>query len=190
MFLQELIVGKHIQLRSSSEADAAFILALRLDPTLNQYLNPTPPELSLQEEWIRKASARAGEYNFVIETKTGERLGVVSIYQIDDAVGTFNWGRWIIKPDAPMYTAIESTLLIYYLGFIVLGLETALSEVRTGNKTVIRFHQSYGVQILSEDELEIRYSYERAQFPALLKKFRGYHEFPLDGDLGHFVGLP
>lgn len=182
MYLKELIVGKHIQLRSTLETDAAFILALRLNPKLNQFLNPTPPDLSLQEEWIRKAKAREGEFNFVIETKTGEPLGVVSIYDIDEAAGTFNWGRWIIKPDAPMYTAIESTLLIYYSGFVSLGLKTALSEVRAGNNTVIRFHQSYGVQILSEDEDEIRYSYTQAQFPALLKKFRGYHEFPLDGN--------
>lgn len=179
MHFKEPIVGKRIQLTSSLPEDAEFILSLRLNPLLNKHLNATSPNVADQENWLKMVYDKAGDYNFTIKDMEGKALGVVAIYQIDEEQKTFNWGRWIIHPDAPMYTALESTILVYHIAFNLLGLEKALSDVRIENKNVVKFHLSYGARIYRESELDIFYEFHKSQFPGLLKKFKGFHTLPL-----------
>jgi len=179
MHLKDIVKGKRIQLRSSTPEDAEFILALRLNPDLNKHLNPTSPDVQAQRNWLGMVYDKPGDYNFTIETTEGEKVGVVAIYQIDEEAKTFNWGRWIIHPDAPVYTALESTILVYHIAFNILGLEMALSDVRLENKNVVKFHLSYGAHIYKENDLDMFYDYKKEQFPLLLKKFKGFHNLPL-----------
>lgn len=179
MHLKEPVTGKRVQLCSSLEEDAAFILALRLDPALNKHLNPTSPKVEDQQNWLRMVYDKPGDYNFTIKDLAGNRLGAVAIYQIDEDARSFNWGRWIIHPDAPMYTALESTILVYYIAFYILGLDKALSDVRIENKNVVKFHLSYGARIYRESELDIFYEFGKDQFPELLRKFKGFHNLSL-----------
>ena len=180
MHFKESITGKRVRLCSSLEEDASFILGLRMDPVLSKHLNPTSPKVEDQQQWLRMVYDKPGDYNFTIKDREGNRLGVVAIYQIDEEAGTFNWGRWIIHPDAPMYTALESAILVYHIAFNILGLKKALSDVRIENKNVVKFHLSYGVEIYRTSELDIFYEFRKDQFPALLKKFKGFHNLPLE----------
>ena len=177
MVFEELIKGKYIQLRAATLNDAEFILSLRLDPSLNKYLHATDASVESQKKWMMRQQAKEGDYYFVIESKEGVPLGVVGVY---DIVGkTFNWGRWIVKKDAPMYTSIESTILVYYFAFYILNLDTALSDVRVDNKNVIKFHVSYGSKIYKETDLDIYYEFLKESFSILLKKFKGFHNIEL-----------
>ncbi len=182
MHLKEPVTGKRIQLCSSVEEDAAFILGLRLDPVLSKHLNPTSPKVEDQQNWIRMVYDKPGDYNFTIKDLAGNRLGAVAIYQIDEEAGTFNWGRWIIHPDAPMYTAMESAMLVYYIAFHILGLKKTLSDVRIENKNVVKFHLSYGAHIYRESDLDIFYEFYKEQFPAMLQKFKGFHNLSLPAE--------
>lgn len=177
MVFEELIKGKYIQLRAATLNDAEFILSLRLDPSLNKYLHATDSSVESQKKWMMEQKTKEGDYYFVIESKEGAPLGVVGVYDIVDK--TFNWGRWIVKKDAPMYTGIESTILIYYFAFYILNLDTALSDVRVDNKNVIKFHVSYGGKIYKETDLDIYYEFLKESFPILLKKFKGFHNIEL-----------
>jgi hypothetical protein len=181
MHFNDPVIGKRIQLRSSIEEDAAFILSLRLNPLLNKHLNATSPDVEDQKRWINMVYNKPGDYNFTIMDLQGNRLGAVAIYQIDEQERTFNWGRWIIHPDAPMYTALESAILIYHVAFDILNMKKALSDVRIENKNVVKFHLSYGARIYRESELDIFYEFGKDQFPGLLKKFSGFHNLPLPG---------
>jgi RimJ/RimL family protein N-acetyltransferase len=179
MHLQQPVKGKRIQLCSSTEEDAEFILGLRLDPQLNKHLNPTSPDVEAQRNWLRWVYTKPGDFNFTIKDLDGRLLGVVAIYQIDEEKKSFNWGRWIISPEAPMYTAIESALLVYYTAFHLLGLETALSDVRIENANVVKFHLSYGAHIYRTTELDIFYEFHKHQYPEMLRKFKGFHQILL-----------
>jgi RimJ/RimL family protein N-acetyltransferase len=179
MHFKEAIKGKRIQLCSSVEEDGEFILGLRLDPVLNKHLNPTSPDVDAQKRWLKMVYDKPGDYNFTIKDINGKNLGVVAIYQIDEANKTFNWGRWIIDPEAPIYTALESAILVYHIAFDLLGLEKTLSDVRLENKNVVKFHLSYGAHIYRESELDMFYEFHKHQFPGMLKKFKGFHTLPL-----------
>lgn len=176
MILDKPVEGKNILLRSVEVTDAEFILPLRLDPQLNQHLNAVSPSVENQRNWIVEQQKRPLDYYFIIHDKKTKRdVGTVGLYEIDPDKGTFNWGRWIIVKDAPMYTAVESTILIYDTAFNHLGLKEALSEVRLANYKVINFHLSYGSVIYKLDELNAYYSFSKDTFGVLLKKFRGFH---------------
>lgn len=173
MIYNNIIKGKYIQLRAATLDDAEFILSLRLDPTLNKYLHATDNSIESQKTWMLNQQKKEGDYYFIIESKEGELLGVVGVY---DIVGnTFNWGRWIIKKSAPMYTSVESTILVYYFAFYILNLDTALSEVMIENKNVIKFHLSYQCQIYKETDDVMYYKFLKENYPILLKKFKGFH---------------
>lgn len=179
MMLTEPAEGKNIVLRSVEVKDAEFILPLRLDPELNEHLNAVPPSVESQQNWIAAQQQRPNDYYFIIhDKKTNRDLGTVGLYEIDPEKRTFNWGRWIIVKDAPMYTAFESTILIYSLAFNHFQLDKALSEVRLANYKVINYHLSYGSVIYKLDELNAYYSFSKDSFPALLKKFKGFHNLP------------
>ena len=48
-----LIYGNNIDLRPVEIDDAEFILSLRIDQKLNQYLSPVENDLEKQREWIK-----------------------------------------------------------------------------------------------------------------------------------------
>lgn len=180
MKVNGLIKGKNISLRSVEISDAEFILPLRLDPIISKHLNKVSNDIELQRDWIRQQIDRENDYYFIIIDKNGHSIGTVGLYDIKKELKTFNWGRWIVIKNAPMYTAIETTLLIYYYAFEVLKLEKALSEVKTQNVNVVNFHLSYGAIIYKLDHDSIYYHFSNSQFQGLLKKFKGFHNFTID----------
>jgi len=175
MILENIIIGKKIQLRTVLESDAEFILSLRLNPELNKYLHSTSPSVENQKEWIRNQQKREGDYYFIIESIEGKPYGVVGVYEIDVDSETFNWGRWIIAKDAPMFVAVESTILVYHFAFDILKLKKALSDVRVENKNVVKFHLSYGSVIYKNDDENIYYEFNKEQYPRLLSMFKSMH---------------
>jgi RimJ/RimL family protein N-acetyltransferase len=177
MVSENILRGKNISLRSVEVSDAEFILPLRLDPTINEHLNKVSPDIELQREWIRNQRERANDYYFIILDKENNPIGTVGLYDINRENGTFNWGRWIVIKKAPLYAAIETTLLIYRFGFEVLELEKAVSEVRTRNVNVVNFHLSYGAIIYKVDAENIFYYFPKSAYANLLAKFKGFHNF-------------
>jgi RimJ/RimL family protein N-acetyltransferase len=171
------IKGKNIFLRPVNEDDAEFILSLRLNDRLNKFINKVSPSIEIQKSWINNQRIREGDYYFLILDKDKNAIGTISVYDINFENKTFNWGRWILKHNAPIYAMIESTLLVYHYAFRILELSKALSDVRLGNYKVINFHLSYGAKIYKIDEQNAYYTFESSQFKYLINRYKGFYNY-------------
>jgi RimJ/RimL family protein N-acetyltransferase len=171
MKLKNNITGTHIRLRTATEDDAQFILDLRLNPKLNKYLTKTDPSVEKQKEWLRAKLYQENDYHMIIESLKGEPLGVVAVYNINPLGKTFEWGRWIVKPEAPKFTGLESALLCYELAFDHLGLQKAIFGVMHENERVISFHRRFGATIVREDPDGPWFEFTKEDFEKVREKY-------------------
>ncbi|WP_260620603.1 GNAT family N-acetyltransferase [Pseudomonas protegens] len=144
---------KSIRLRLVEELDAGFILSLRLDQRYNRFLSEVTADLEAQKSWIRKykEDELAGlQYYFIIERLDGVPCGTVRIYDLRP--DSFCWGSWILNENKTRHAAIESTLLVYDLGFSHLGFDKSHFDVMKANAGVVAFHKRMGAVVVKEDE--------------------------------------
>ena len=170
-----LLSGKNINLRTVEIEDAEFIYNMRQNQNKTKYLSRVTGTVESQKEWIKNYKQREEEkkeFYFVIESKDKEKLGVVRMYDFQDE--SFCWGSWLIKEDAPKSTAIESALQIYEFGFYSLGFEKSHFDVRKGNDKVIAFHQRFGAKIVSEDELDYFFNFQKSDYEIIKEKYKRY----------------
>jgi len=152
----ELIEGKNINFRSVVESDAAFILDLRLDNRLGQFMAKTDSDLNKQIQWIKDYQKRSQEYYFIIENKDKQSCGTIRVYDIRR--DSFCWGSWIIKQGSSPSVAIESVLLVYDFGYFNLGFKKCHFDVMKENKKVVDFHKRFGAKIVSEDNTKFYFN--------------------------------
>jgi RimJ/RimL family protein N-acetyltransferase len=169
------ISGKNIQLRTAEISDAEFILELRTQSEKTKYLSQVENDLAKQQAWLvayKQKEQKGEEYYFVIESKTGKKLGLVRVYDLQP--NSFCWGSWLIQDNAPKTTAIESALLIYEFGFGQLSYKKAHFDVRKGNQSVIAFHQRFGAKVTHEDELNYYFNYRLEDYLNIKQKYKRY----------------
>jgi RimJ/RimL family protein N-acetyltransferase len=169
--LDQVIDGPHLQLRTATADDAGFILDLRLDPVLSKHIGETDPSVEKQRIWLQERMDMKDDYHMIIETPDGDPLGLIALYSIDTQDKTFEWGRWIVKPTAPKYTAVESALLCYGLGFEILGLEKSVFGVMKDNARTLSFHKKFGASLTHEETDSIWFEFTKTDFKAATKKF-------------------
>jgi len=147
MVYEKPLIGVFVNLRSVKESDAEFILQMRLDEKLNKYLNPTPPGIENQKEWIRSQQSRKGDFYFIVnDNKSGNSIALASIYDIEGSNAEF--GRWISRGNAVQN--IETVLLLHDFAFNVLKMETVSTHVVKENKSVINFWKRFGAEYLED----------------------------------------
>ena len=149
------------RLRLVTNADAAFILSLRNDPTKGKNLSSTDKSLPAQQAWLssyetRRAASR--ELYFIIE-HGGHSVGTVRLYDYRLSSDSFCWGSWIVAAGVPPSVAYRSALLIYDLAFGLLGFARAHFDVRQANISVWRFHEKMGAKLVREEGPNRFYSY-------------------------------
>lgn len=140
-------------MRFVEEADAEFILKLRLDQKYNQFLSSVGPDLKSQKDWIRKYKddeKAKNQFYFIIERLDGTPCGTVRVYDLK--ADSFCWGSWILNEDKTRYAALESAFLVYKFGFEVLGFKKSHFDVMKGNEKVISFHKKMGAVETDEDQ--------------------------------------
>jgi len=140
--LHDLSIDGHaFRLRPVADADAAFVVELRSDPSLAAYLHAGAQTEADQRAWFAKYYDRSGDYYFVVERLgTGVREGLIALYDLDMAARTAEWGRWIMRPGS--VAAVESAWLVYRAAFERLGLEAAFCRTVAENAKVVSFHDS------------------------------------------------
>lgn len=174
--------GDVTRLRLATEADAAFLLDLRLDPSRNQNISATSADLNAQIAWMRGYANRFDEgleAYFVIEV-AGEARGSLRLYDYLPDRASFCWGSWIIRPGAPPATAYQSAIIAYDLAFGALGFVRAHFDVRQANLSVWKFHEKMGAKMVREDSLDRFYEYrfeDYRQARARLLKFAQNRDF-------------
>lgn len=143
-------------LRLVTENDSDFILNLRLNKNLNQYLHKIDDDKNNQVEWIeeyKKREASGLEYYFVILDKNLGDIGLVRIYDVDYYRRIFTWGSWVIKENRPNYAAIESFLMSFDFAFAELGMASAYFIVENGNMHTINFYNRFGAKHVFTDDV-------------------------------------
>lgn len=139
------VVGLLYSLRPVDARDARFIDSLRQNSSLNSYINSAKPGVKAQEIWIEEYLRSPGDFYFVVErNSTSERVGLVSLYDVNTQRKIGEWGRWIVPGD-PL-AVIESALLILRFGFDTLNLSKIVCRTLYGNSQVISFHESLGLK--------------------------------------------
>jgi RimJ/RimL family protein N-acetyltransferase len=137
--------GIAFRLRPVTIGDAAFIVELRTDPELSQFLHPISRLTSDQVEWLKRYFDRPHDYYFIIERKkTGEAEGTIGIYDLDPQAKAAEWGRWILRRNS--MAALESAILIYRTAFEVLDLNMLYCRTVAENRQVVSFHSSFGLE--------------------------------------------
>ena len=170
-----ILCGKNINMRTVKIEDAEFIYSMRQNQVKTKYLSQVNGTLKDQVKWIENYKQRENEkkeFYFLIESKDGDKLGLVRMYDFQD--DSFCWGSWLIKENAPKTTAIESALQIYEFGFYGLGFEKSHFDVRKGNDKVIAFHQRFGAKIVNEDKLDYFFKFDKKEYEVTKEKYRRY----------------
>jgi RimJ/RimL family protein N-acetyltransferase len=160
-----------IKLRYVNVNDAAFILILRNDPTLNVYLSKTSNNISDQVRWIENYKLREAnneEYYFITEDLSGIPFGTYRLYNIEQY--SFEIGSWLFSPDSPQGMAVKADIICKEFGFESLKADYCRFEVRKLNSAVVRYHQRFQPDKVREDELNFYYQLTREKFEQNKKK--------------------
>jgi RimJ/RimL family protein N-acetyltransferase len=137
--------GHAYELRPVEPTDADFMLRLRTDPDLSRLIHPTSSRLEDQEAYLGRYFETPGDFYFiVVRAATGRNEGMAAIYDVDQARGQAEWGRWILRHDS--MGAPESALLVYRIGFNLLGLNRIYCRTAAANRNVVAFHTSCGLE--------------------------------------------
>lgn len=168
-------ITKHTSFRLVEAQDAEFILSLRNNKQKNKHLSPVKNSVESQRNWIIEYKEREHskqEYYYVINNPEAEDLGVVRLYDFKN--NSFCWGSWILKPEAPSYTAIESALLVYEIAFNQIGFSQSHFDVRKENTKVIKFHQRFGASIIKEDQLNYYFIIDKNTYNISKSKYKKF----------------
>jgi RimJ/RimL family protein N-acetyltransferase len=174
MKLKSDVIGIHARIRTATEDDAQFILDLRLNPDLNKFLSKTDPSVEKQKEWLRAKMDQENDYHMIVEGLNGEPLAVVAIYDIDPVDKTFQWGRWIVKPGAPKYTALESALLCHEVAFHHLGLNKSIATPYWENERCVSFLRRFGSTTVREGPVGPVFEITKEDFKSIREKHRNF----------------
>ncbi len=163
------VVGTRLTFREATAADAAFVLQLRINPVLNEFLSSTANDLDAQAAWIKSAAEDPSQLYYIISAGN-EPVGTVRLY--DQRGESFCWGSWILSADAPKSGAIESTMMVYSLG-LALGFTAAHFDVRRGNEKVWQYHERLGAKRIDENGLDFVYSIDHREIISFLARYEG-----------------
>jgi RimJ/RimL family protein N-acetyltransferase len=133
------------RLRPAQLQDAGFIVKLRTHPEKNRFINTTSPDISKQEDWLRRYFERAGDYYFMIENvMTGEPEGTLGIYDVNEEHRSAEWGRWIVRPGSK--AALPSCCLAFNLAFSEMKLAYLYSYVAAEHQSVVAILNAFGMR--------------------------------------------
>lgn len=143
------IVGKAIALRLLEESDLPLTLRWRNKERVRSNLKTSRP-LSLDEHrsWYHSYAQKEGDFLFVVleRDRMNRPVGQVSLYGIDRAAGTAEFGRLVIGEDDALGKgyAREACVLAIEFAFGSLGLGELELEVFAENSRAVAIYVSLG----------------------------------------------
>ena len=148
MFLQKVLRGNTISLKSVDLDDAEFIVRIRNDETKNKYVHPVPADIELQKEWIKRQKDRDGDYYFVIYDDKYNKCGLASIYDINISNREAEFGRWVSWGNSVQN--IESVILAFDFAFENFAIDKIYMRTMYENKIVRSFWKRFGAESLGK----------------------------------------
>jgi hypothetical protein len=165
-------ICKNILLKLVDTRDSEFIMSLRQDKTLNNYISVVSNDIEKQNKWLHEYKEKEkllSEFYFIINDLNLNKRGTIRIYDFKD--GAFWWGSWIVSPIAGIKTAIQSALSIYELCFFTLGFHTAYTNVHCKNKPVINFQKRMGCEEICHMGEFTYFKYTRELYEKVRSKY-------------------
>ncbi|GAB1452020.1 hypothetical protein MASR2M47_20760 [Draconibacterium sp.] len=154
-----------IVLRFVEIEDAEFILSLRTDEKLSQFISYTDPDLETQIEWIENYKIReesGQEYYFIAEDQKGNKHGTVRLYNFDEK--SFEIGSWLFRSSAPLGIAVKAHFIGYEIGFEILHAEYCRFDIRKVNARVLKYMQDFETTLVREDELNFYFTLSKESY--------------------------
>ena len=176
-----MLQTQNTYLRLVNVDDAEFILSLRQNQNLNQFLSAVSPDIQMQRDWIISYKLREEQgldYYFIVMDKRFEAVGMVRVYDINYENKSFTWGSWVLSENRPKYTALDSMILSYDFAFNELGLGLCQFKVHTANKRAKQFYERFGSKIIHQDDIETFFELTKLQYLQL--KYNQYYKFLLN----------
>lgn len=140
MVINGKLSGTTVDLRPADAGDAEFTIKLRQDPVITRFLPRVEHSITDQIAWINTSRKKDNEYFFVICNKQGERLGTISIYDID---GDHAESGRLASFGNPIEN-MEAILLNMDFAFNRLGLEYVLANTMVQNVKVVKINEKFG----------------------------------------------
>ena len=137
------IVGKYVTLRSATEADAEFALAVRQTPGALKFMPPLNVNMDQQRAWINKQHSMEGDYFFVVFNRNDERVGVIGLFDMHD--GECEIGRLVMQGTA--IDTIEAHLLVLRFAFGDLKLKKVVGYIYPDNDSALRLSKMFDAEM-------------------------------------------
>jgi len=140
------LTGEFVVLRPLNVEDAALTHQWRLGDRA-QHLNGAAASVEAQSHWI--AARPAGEFNYVIQLKSGAPVGMLSLINIDMDNRRAESARFLIGDEATargVPAAVEAMRLLYELAFDHLGLERVHGIVAERNHLMVKWQKFLGMK--------------------------------------------
>lgn len=166
-----LLEFKSIRMRLIEEADAEFILKLRLNEKYNKFLSSVNPDLQAQIDWIReykKDEQAKKQFYFIIERLDSIPCGTFRIYDLNEEY--FTLGSWILNENKTRYAVIECGILASKFGFEELGYNKYRFNVLKEHKRAISYYKRTGAIIIKEDDKKLYFELTDSAFYSSYEK--------------------
>lgn len=164
MSISNPLRGKTVNLRLVSIDDAEFILSLRKNPLLNQYLSSTEITVEEQKNWLcayKDREEQLQEIYFIVENKAHQPVGTVRVYKINSETKECTWGSFILGVNRPENSSAEVISLSVDFIFEKLKLDKIKLDVRRENRKAIHVYEKCGFKRVGEDDLDYYYEMKR-----------------------------
>lgn len=142
----QVLKGEFVNLRPLQLHDAELTFRWR-HAQRAKFLNAGAATVEQQAAWI--ASRPASEYNFIIELKNGNSVGMLSLTDIDATNRRGEPGRFLIGDEEAakgVPVAVESMKLLYELAFDHLGLIRLYGIVAANNHLMLKWQKYLGMK--------------------------------------------
>lgn len=151
--------------RLVDESDAFFIVQLRTNEKLGEFISKTDKSIEKQQDWIKEYKKREElglEYYFLFESINGEKYGVSRIYNVN--VNTFTTGSWLFSKNSPFGASFLGDIISHEIAFEILPNTKYLFDIEKGNKNVQRYALSFHPTFLYETEHTLYYENTKENF--------------------------
>jgi RimJ/RimL family protein N-acetyltransferase len=138
--------GLYVNLRPIEVSDAAETFKWR-SASRAKLLNSGAPSVEDQSRWI--LARPASEFNFIIELKSGESVGMLSLINIDLKNLHAETARFLIgevNSVKGIPVAVEAMKLLYQIAFDGLRLKRLYGTVAFSNKLMIKWQKYLGMK--------------------------------------------
>lgn len=154
----KMLTGKYIDLRPLSVEDAERTFHWR-NSERARHLNTSAGSVEQQAKWI--AGRPDSEYNWIIQLKDGEPIGMLSLVDIDHHNSRAETGRFLIGEEEKakgVPAAVEAMALVYEFAFNALNLSRLHGMISANNGLMVKWQKYLGM--VEEGRLRAHYQTE------------------------------